>query len=121
LPLLQKLKSAYLLWFGFYQQVPKSHRYTLGARIDDLLVELIEATSVAGFTPRPEKLPFVRLAIRKLDTAKILLLVLWEAKSIDAKRYIAISERLEEIGKMLGGWHGQLVKQSSLGKNAREQ
>lgn len=101
--------------------MPKSHRYTLGARIDDLLVELIEATSVAGFTPRPEKLPFVRLAIRKLDTAKILLLVLWEAKSIDAKRYIAISERLEEIGKMLGGWHGQLVKQSSLGKNAREQ
>lgn len=121
LPLLQRLKNAYLTWFEYYRSIPKSHRFTLGQRIDNLLVEIIEAASLASFTPRQEKLPFVRLAIRKLDTAKVLLLVLWETKSFDNKKYIAVSEKLEEIGRMLGGWHGQLIKQNSPEVRSREQ
>ena len=57
----------------------------------------------------------MRLAIRKVDTLKILLMVLWETKSLDTKKYAALSEKVEEIGKMLGGWNGQLVKQNSPG------
>ncbi|MDD5050377.1 MAG: hypothetical protein PHV93_01365 [Candidatus Pacebacteria bacterium] len=37
-------------------------------------------------------------------------MVLWETKSIDNKKYIALSLKIEEIGKMLGGWSGQLSK-----------
>jgi hypothetical protein len=40
-------------------------------------------------------------------------MVLWETKSIDNKKYIALSLQLDEIGKMLGGWNGQLSKQNS--------
>ena len=39
-------------------------------------------------------------------------MVLWEAKSIDNKKYLALSVKVEEIGKMLGGWSGQLAKAS---------
>lgn len=113
LPVLQKLKTAYVQWFGFYATIPKSHRYTLGSRVDSLFVETIEAIATAAFLNRQEKIPYVRLAIRKLDTIKILLLVLWETKSLDNKKYAALSTPLEEIGRMLGGWHGQLIKQSS--------
>ncbi len=115
LPLLQKLKNAYLLWFEHYRTIPKLHRHTLGQRIDAILIETIEATDAALFTPRHEKLPYVRLAIRKLDAVKILLLVLWESKSLDNRKYIAVSEKMNEIGRMLGGWHGQLLKQNSPG------
>lgn len=93
--------------------MPKTHRYTLGGRIDGLFIELVEMTAAASFTPRAEKIPYVRAAIRKLDTMKILLLVLWESKSLDNKNYIMLSEKLEEIGRMLGGWYGQLNKQNS--------
>jgi hypothetical protein len=55
-----------------------------------------------------EKIPYIRLAIRKLDTLKILILILFETKALDAKRFVALSDLIEEIGKMLGGWHGQL-------------
>ena len=113
LPLLQRLKAIYFVWFTAYQQLPKTHRYTLGGRIDELFVEMIEAISVASFTPRAEKLPYIRIAIRKLDTTKVLLLVLWETKSIDNKPYILISEKLEEIGKMLGGWYGNVTKSNA--------
>lgn len=112
---MQKLKAAYLLWFGYYPTVPKAHRHTLAQRIDGILIECIESIAAASFTPRQEKLPLVRLAIRKLDTIKVLLLVLWEARSLDTKKYAALSSPLDEVGRMLGGWHGQLQKQNSPG------
>ena len=58
--------------------------------------------------------------IRKTDALKILLMVLWETKSLDNKKYIAVSEKLDEIGRMLGGWNGQLTKQNSPDAKSRE-
>ncbi len=43
-------------------------------------------------------------AIRKLDALKFLLRVSWEIKALDNQKYAVLSERLFEIGKMLGGW-----------------
>ena len=114
LPVLQKIKSAYLLWYGYYQTLPKTQRYSLGQRIDTLFIEIIEAVATASFLVRQEKIPYVRRTIQNLDTLKILLMVLWETKTLDNKKYIALSAPLDEIGKMLGGWNGQLVKQNSL-------
>lgn len=119
LPVLQKIKSAYLLWHGYHQALPKTQRYSLGQKIDALFIEIIEAVATASFLPRQEKLPYVRRAIQKLDTLKILLMVLWEIKTLDNKKYSALSMPLDEIGRMLGGWNGQLVKQNSPAK-ARE-
>ena len=76
-------------------------------------METIEALATASFLVREEKLPYVRLSIRKVDTLKIFLMMLWETKSIDSKKYIILSEKIDEIGRMLGGWYGQLQKQNS--------
>ena len=113
LPVLQRVKNAYILWFSYYQILPKLHRHTLGQRIDTLFIEIIESIATASFLTRQDKQPYVRLAIRKTDALKILLMVLWEIKSLDNKKYIALSEKLDEIGRMLGGWNGQLTKQNS--------
>lgn len=102
-----------MVWFQYFPTLPKLHRFTLGQRIDSLLIEGIEAVSLASYTPRQEKLPFVRLAIRKVDTVKVLLLILWETKSLDSNKYIALSNAIEEVGRMLGGWHNQMMKQNS--------
>ncbi len=107
------MKSAYLLWYEYYQILPKLHRHTLGERIDRLFIEIIENISFASFLSREEKQPYVRVAIRKVDALKILLMVLWETKSLDNKKYIAVSLKIEVIGKMLGGWNGHLIKQNS--------
>lgn len=113
LPVLNKVKGAYLTWYKFYQDIPKTHRHSLGQRIDTLFVEVIEAISAASFLSREEKHPYVRLAIKKMDTLRVLLIILWETKSFDDKKYITLSVILDEAGKMLGGWNGQLTKQNS--------
>jgi hypothetical protein len=101
------------MWYKFYQDLPKAHRHSLGQRIDTVFVEIIEAISAASFLSKQEKHPYVRLAIKKADTLRVLLMVLWETKSLDNKKYIALSLTLDEVGKMLGGWNGQLTKQNS--------
>lgn len=113
LPVLERVKQAYILWHEYHSKLPKIHQYTIGGKIDALLVEIMEATSAAAFLQRDEKLPYVRLAIRKLDTVKLLLLVLWENRSLDTKKYAALSMKVGEVGKMLGGWQGQLAKTSA--------
>lgn len=110
LPILEKTKSAYLLWYGYYQILPKLHKYSLGLRVDNLFVEIIEAIAVASFLDPAKKLPHVMHAIKKTDLIKILLMILWETKSLDNKKYIALSLKIDEVGKMLGGWNGQLVR-----------
>ena len=111
--MLQKVKAAYLVWFKYYQIIPKAHRYTLGQQIDTLWIEIIKTLAAATFIPRQEKLPYVRLAIQKVDTLKVLLMILWEAGSLKNDQYISLSILIEEIGKNLGGWSGQLEKQNS--------
>lgn len=93
--------------------MPKTQRYSLGNRIDKIFIEIIEMIAGASFLPRTEKLPFLKVAIRKLDTLRILLMIVWETASIEDKQYITLSVQIDDVGKMLGGWHGQLVKQNS--------
>ena len=57
LPVLQKLKSAYLVWHEYHQILPKAHRYSLGQKTDNLLAETIEAIVTAAFLQKQEKLP----------------------------------------------------------------
>ena len=108
-----KVKNCYLIWIGLHHTLPKVQKYSLGQKIDNLFVETIEAVSIAWFLSPLEKQPYIRLAIRKWDTLKVLLMVLWETKGIDNKKYIALSVPMEEVGKMLGGWSGQVSKQNS--------
>lgn len=109
---MERIKETYLLWHDYHSILPRNHRYSLGVRIDTLCIEIIEAVSAAAFLPKTDKLPYLRLAIRKLDTLKLLLLILWDTKSIDTKKYVAISTKFDEIGRMLGGWLGQVEKQT---------
>ncbi|KKP92042.1 MAG: hypothetical protein UR94_C0006G0001 [Parcubacteria group bacterium GW2011_GWA2_36_10] len=111
LPILEKTKNVYLLWYSYYLILTKTHKYTLGQKIDNLLLELIENITIASFLKKEEKLPYLGKAMQKLDTLKIMLLILWETKSLDQKKYLNLSLALNEIGKMLGGWNGQLLKQ----------
>jgi len=79
-------------------------------KIDNLYIETMEAVSAAAFLTPQEKIPYMHLATRKVDALKLLLMILWETKSIEAKQYIALSEKMDEVGKMLDGWQGQLAK-----------
>ena len=109
---MQKLVAAYKLWQAYLPHFPKTSRYTLGEKIDSLFVEVVENSVVASYLSRQEKLPSIRQGLLKLDVLKFFLQVAWEIKALDNKRYIALSEKLNEIGKMLGGWNRQASREN---------
>jgi len=104
------LVAVYKLWHEFLPHFPRKSRYTLGIRIDSLFIETVENIFTASRLPRDQKLPFLQKSSAKLDMLKFFLRVAWEIKSLDNKKYIIISEHLEEIGKMLGGWQKQFLR-----------
>ena len=104
LSLIQKLVRAYKLWHEFLPNFQKDSRYTIGTKIDSLFLETIELIIKASYSDKLEKLISLKNASVKLDLLKFFLQIAWEIKSLDNKKYILISEKLNEIGKMLGGW-----------------
>ena len=91
LTVLQKLRNAYKLWHEYLRRFPKTGRYTLGAKIDGLFVEILEQIVIASFLEKGEKLPFVKRAIVKLDVLKFFLETAWEINALQQKHYILIS------------------------------
>jgi hypothetical protein len=105
--------SAFMVWQEYAKLFPKTSRYSLGTRIDNLFFEVIEPINSASYAIKAEKLPYVKKAISKLDSLKLFLQMAWQLNALDNKKYITLSEHLTEVGKMLGGWNGQLMKQNS--------
>lgn len=112
MPVIQKLIGVYKLWHEFLRHFPKTSRYTLGSKIDALFVEVTELVIIASYLSRKEKMPLLRQGVTKLDLLKFFLRVAWEIKALDNKKYIALSEYLDEVGKMLGGWIKHLSKET---------
>lgn len=88
--------------------IPKTSRHTLGQKIDACFLETTELVFTASYLSKPQKRPYVQKATGKLDVLKLFLRLAWEIKALDNKKYIALSEKLDEIGRMLGGWNKHL-------------
>lgn len=112
MPVIQRLVGAYKLWHEFLPHFPKTSRYTIGEKIDSLFVEIIENIVTASYVSKQEKLPYTKQGLLKLDVLKFFLQVAWEIKALDNKKYIALSEYLNEVGKMLGGWNKQVSREN---------
>lgn len=107
LPIIQRLISAYKLWHECLSHIPKTARYTLGEKIDAVFADTIEFVFIASYASGERKGLALGKATAKLDLLKFFLQISWEIKALDNKKYIALSEPLSEIGKMLGGWSRQ--------------
>lgn len=88
----------------------KDLRYTLGGKIDHLFIDMAEALFVASCLVREQKIPYLQKASLKLDLLKFFLQVTWECKALESKKYIELSEHLEEVGKQIGGWQKDVMR-----------
>ena len=113
LPVVEKLKEAYKIWQQILPHISKSQRQTIGARIDELLLDALESTFQGRYAPLSKRLNLITNAVTKIDSVKFFLIVGWENKVIDDKKYIRLSEKLVETSKMLVGWKGYLEKKTS--------
>lgn len=96
------------MWIRIADHIAKNQRYTIGSRIENKFLDLLELSYIAYFTKKEKKSEKISECILSLDTLKFLMHIAWEAKLISHKQYEEIALKLEEVGRILGGWRKSL-------------
>ncbi len=99
-----KEKEAYQFWLSLHRNFPKSERFGIGQKIENTFLDILEYSFASVYLSPEPKIILLTKTISKLDTLKFFVQLAWESKLIPEEKYIEFSEKLEEIGKMLGGW-----------------
>ena len=102
--ILNRIEEGYLIWVDIMPHIAKGARYTIGTRIENKLLDLLELSYITYFTEKEKKAEKIANCILILDTLKFLVSVAWEGKLISHRHCEVVSLKLEETGRMLGGW-----------------
>ncbi|MBI1791858.1 MAG: diversity-generating retroelement protein Avd [Acidobacteria bacterium] len=99
----------FVLWLlPKVESFPRAHRFTVGERLTthglDLLTSLVEA----GYAR--EKAGLLDQASRKVNSTRYLLRLAKDLKLMSIDAYAFSAEKLDEIGRMVGGWSKAAAK-----------
>ena len=112
---IEKEKEAYSFWLKLHKNFPKVERLGLGNKIEAVFISVLELTFSSSYLAPEQKIILLGKTISRLDILKFFLQLAWENKLIPTEKYADLSSRLEEIGRMLGGWKKGLLNKTPAG------
>jgi len=83
---------------------PKSEKHSLGVEVEKNILSILKQLifcSASNPAIKKDILPEISI---NLDLLKILIRLAYDIKAVDLKAYIRLQEKLQKIGRMLGGW-----------------
>lgn len=83
-------------------KLPRNHRFTLGEKIQNTLLELLMLLSDAIYSKN--KTSLLTQANKELEKLRILSRLMKDLDLFPNDNYRFITNSMNEIGKMLGGW-----------------
>jgi len=89
---------------------PRDQKFILADRIETALLDLLE-DMIEAYYGKEKRLVLRRGNVR-LEKIRYLIRLSHDLKILGGRRYIYVSERVDEIGKMIGGWERSLVRVS---------
>ena len=85
LSIINQTVSLYKSFHEFLPHFTKDSRYSLGVKIDALIIEIAGLFFAASRISKEQKLPYLQKSGLKLDALKFLFQMAWEIKSLDNK------------------------------------
>jgi len=93
----------FLLWLGStLEKFPKDKRFTLGDRIQNLALDVLEALIEATYTR--DRTIYLRRANLGIEKLRFLLRLATDLKVLDRRRYEFAARTLDETGRSVGAW-----------------
>ncbi len=89
---------------------PRTQKFTLGDRIQNKISDLLEIYILAYYAPKKEKRQLLQKANTDLVIIRHYFRLGYDLGLYPSTKYALFAERLEEIGKMTGGWLKSLPK-----------
>ena len=84
------------------RKFPKAQRFVLGQQIENTALDILRGIIRAN--AEREKLPYLKRISVDLDTLRILLRLSKDLELISVRQYGFSAEKVNEVGKLLGGW-----------------
>jgi hypothetical protein len=84
--------------------IPKSHRFSFGQRLDNLTLDALLLAVRALYTPRTDKPPLLAELNLTLEQLRVLWRLLHDRRWISQQQLLFVNRQLDEIGRMTGGW-----------------
>ncbi len=81
---------------------PRAHRFTLGARMENLLFDILESLIEAKY--KKEKKSFLQRANLNLEKFRFFVRLCYDMRFINVKKYEYVSREVNEVGRLIGGW-----------------
>ncbi|ETX01276.1 diversity-generating retroelement protein Avd [Candidatus Entotheonella palauensis] len=104
--------SDYMCWlFPITTAFPKAQRFVLAQRIENTVLSIIEC--IIESNASRQKVPLIRQALTKLEVLQVLMRFAKDQRFVSLKQYEISSQRLAEIGRLLGGWMRQARQHES--------
>lgn len=92
-----------LIWLiPLLDNFPRNRRFTLGERLENGLLEILELLVQAAYTKNKGEL--LKRANLRLAVVRHLWRIAYELKTIPTKRYAHGAKLLEDLGRQIGGW-----------------
>lgn len=101
----QAVQSCHELLFWLIPQLdkfPRSRRFTLGERIEDGLLEVLELLVEAAYTRNKDA--SLRRANLKLEVVRHLWRLAHELKVMASRQYEHGARLIDDLGRQIGGW-----------------
>ncbi len=83
---------------------PRSQKFLLADRIQSLLMDLLEELIEAYYSNKEDKKRLLRKVNIKIERLRYHIRLSKDLKCIDLRRYEFIQNKINEIGKEVGGW-----------------
>ncbi len=85
-------------------RLPRNQKFTFGDRLQNHLSDLLEDLIEAVFRPPAEKKPILHGVNLRLEKIRFLFRLGHDLGLYDQKTYLDFVRRVDEIGRMTGGW-----------------
>jgi hypothetical protein len=92
---------------------PRDQKFLLADRIETLLLDYLEAMVQAYYSK--DKIFLLEQGNLKLERLRYLVRLGHDLKLINHDRYGFISEKIDELGRMTGGWRKAILKKNENG------
>lgn len=103
-PIFQKTYELYKSLHLLRNDVPKSERYALWQKIENSSLELLEILLQTGQSNGNSKAVLLARMSNRIDIMRVFIRLAFETRAVNQEKHLALQSRLDEIGRMLGGW-----------------
>ncbi len=104
IPIIHQSYEFYRTLHELHKSIPKAERYSLWQRCEGAALDILKGLLKVSYLTPDKRADALILISADLDMLRVFLRLAFDVKILDKKKYVAIQQALDEIGRMLGGW-----------------